>query len=80
MCTNALPYQNAVLQVARRTPVKHARRVVLHFGLLEVKVLGLIVGNAGRHCDAVARLGAGAAATTCRPERNIGVVSEWRVG
>ena len=33
--------QDAVLDGARRRPVEHARRVVLHLRLLEVKVLGL---------------------------------------
>ena len=37
--------QDAVLDGARRRPVEHARRVVLHLRLLEVKVLGLRGGR-----------------------------------
>ena len=38
--------QDAVLDGPRRRPVEHARRVVLHLRLLEVKVLRLVVRDA----------------------------------
>lgn len=41
--------QYAVLEILCRTPVEHASRVVLHLRLLEVKVLGLVVGYAHLH-------------------------------
>lgn len=38
--------QYAVFEIAGGAPVEHARRVVLHLRLLEVEVLGLVVGDA----------------------------------
>ena len=50
-------YQHAVLHGPGGAPVEHARAVVLHLGLLEVEVLGLVVGDAGLDA-ARARVGA----------------------
>ena len=59
----SVPYQHAVLHGPRRAPVEHARAVVLHLRLLKVKVLRLVVGDAG--LDA-ARPGVGAAGRSGR--------------
>lgn len=36
-------YQNTVFQIFRRSPVKHSRTVVLHFGFFKVKIFCLII-------------------------------------
>lgn len=65
--SSQVTYQNAILQIACRTPMKHSGRIVFHFGFFKVKVLWLIISNASWHWYAIALLGSRSTATTCWP-------------
>lgn len=50
--------QYAVFEISGWAPVEHARRVVFHLRLLEVEVLGLVVGDADLQTTVVVDVGA----------------------
>ena len=72
-CLIAIQY--AVFEIPGRTPVEHARRVVLHLRLLEVEVLRLVVGYADLQAAVVVHVRA-AGRATCRPA--LSVCGEFR--
>lgn len=50
--------QDAVFEIARRAPVEHPRRVILHLGLLEIEIFRLIVRDPDLKTAVVIDIGA----------------------
>lgn len=49
-------YQNTILQISSRAPMKHSGWIVFHFRFFKIKVFRLVISDASRHRYTVALL------------------------